>query len=292
MGCGTANRVSVRGVAVGVLLCACVCAFSAPARGAGDPNTAALQAVLRARGVYRGSLDGIRGPATVRALRRAQAQGRLAADGIVGPRTRRLLRLRPLGARTLRQRTRGSDVLALQVALAEHGFPSGVFDGIFGPRTAAAVRGFQRYAGVAVDGIAGGQTIGALRRPPPRLPYTLAWPLEGPVGDRFGPRGRRFHEGIDLPAPVGTGVAAAAPGRVTWAGFHAGGFGRLVVVASRDQVRILYAHLARIDVRLRERVEAGFQIGLVGQSGDATGPHLHFEVRVRGAAVDPLPALR
>jgi murein DD-endopeptidase MepM/ murein hydrolase activator NlpD len=45
-------------------------------------------------------------------------------------------------------------------------------------------------------------------------------------------------------------------------------------------------------VRLRERVEAGFQIGLVGQSGDATGPHLHFEVRVRGAAVDPLPALR
>lgn len=257
----------------------------------GDPNTAALQAVLRARGLYRGSLDGVRGPATVRALRRTQARAGLAADGIVGPRTRRLLKLRLLGARTLRQQTRGSDVLALQFALAAHGFPGGVFDGIFGPRTGAAVRGFQRYASIAVDGIAGGQTIEALRQPPPRLPYTLAWPIQGPVGERFGPRGRRFHEGIDLPAPAGTGVAATAPGRVSWAGFHTGGFGRLVVVAGPERVRILYAHLSRIDVRLNERIEAGFQIGLVGQSGDATGPHLHFEVRVRGAAVDPLPSL-
>jgi murein DD-endopeptidase MepM/ murein hydrolase activator NlpD len=64
-----------------------------------------------------------------------------------------------------------------------------------------------------------------------------------------------------------------------------------VVVAHRAGVRSLYAHLARIDVRLGEQVESGFQVGLVGATGDATGPHLHFEVRVRGAAVDPLPAL-
>ena len=111
------------------------------------------------------------------------------------------------------------------------------------------------------------------------------------MADGFGPRGLRFHAGLDMPAPSGTGVAAVAPGRVAYAGWRAGGWGRLVVVAHRAGVRSLYAHLSRIDVRLGERVETGFQLGLVGATGDATGPHLHFEVRVRGAAVDPLPAL-
>jgi murein DD-endopeptidase MepM/ murein hydrolase activator NlpD len=54
----------------------------------------------------------------------------------------------------------------------------------------------------------------------------------------------------------------------------------------------MYAHLSRIDVRVGERVGAGFQVGLVGATGDATGPHLHFELRLRGAAIDPLTALR
>jgi murein DD-endopeptidase MepM/ murein hydrolase activator NlpD len=57
-------------------------------------------------------------------------------------------------------------------------------------------------------------------------------------------------------------------------------------------MRTLYAHLSRIDVHVGDEVEAGWQVGLVGATGDATGPHLHFEVRVRDAAVDPLPALR
>ncbi|MDX6511524.1 MAG: hypothetical protein QOE36_1028, partial [Gaiellaceae bacterium] len=130
-----------------------------------------------------------------------------------------------------------------------------------------------------------------LRTPVPRCPISLARPLHAPLGDRFGPRGGRFHTGIDLPAPVGTGIAAAAPGRVSFAG-SVSGYGLLVVVAHRSGLRTFYAHLSRIDVHVGERVSAGFQVGLVGATGDATGPHLHFEVRVRGAAVDPLTGLR
>jgi peptidoglycan hydrolase-like protein with peptidoglycan-binding domain len=261
-------------------------------RAAGNPNTAALQAALRARGLYRAGLDGIRGPATIRALRRAQARAGLAADGVVGPRTRRALRLRLLGGRLLHAHMHGTDVLALQFALAEHGFPCGTFDGVFGDHTVVALRRFQRFAGLAVDGVAGAGTVRALHAPPPHAPFSIAWPLDRRIGDPFGPRGLRFHEGIDLPAATGSGVVAVAPGRVSWAGFRSGGWGLLVVVAHRDHVRSLYAHLSRVDVRVGERVEAGFQIGRVGATGDATGPHLHFELRVRGAAINPVPALQ
>jgi murein DD-endopeptidase MepM/ murein hydrolase activator NlpD len=125
----------------------------------------------------------------------------------------------------------------------------------------------------------------------PRCPIALAWPLRGPLGDLFGPRGNRFHPGLDLPAPVGAPVAAGARGRVAYAGVLAG-YGLLVVVAHRDGVRTFYGHLSRVDVRIGERVAAGAEVGRVGATGDATGPHVHFEVRVRGAAVDPLSGLR
>jgi murein DD-endopeptidase MepM/ murein hydrolase activator NlpD len=78
---------------------------------------------------------------------------------------------------------------------------------------------------------------------------------------------------------------------VTWAGPLAGGWGKLVVVAHADGVRTLYAHLSSIAVRVGARVGTGDRLGAVGATGDATGPHLHFEVRLRGAAVDPRPAL-
>jgi murein DD-endopeptidase MepM/ murein hydrolase activator NlpD len=108
--------------------------------------------------------------------------------------------------------------------------------------------------------------------------------------DVFGPRGNRFHTGIDYPASRGTPVAAAGSGRVSYAGWSPT-WGYLVTVAHAAGVRTMYAHLSRIGVRLGERVEVGERIGLVGSSGHATGPHLHFEVRLRGAAVDPLRAL-
>ena len=72
----------------------------------------------------------------------------------------------------------------------------------------------------------------------------------------------------------------------------AGGWGRLVTIAHAGRVRSMYAHLSRVDVRLGQRVATSQHVGLIGATGDATGPHLHFELRVDGAAVDPLTALR
>ena len=85
---------------------------------------------------------------------------------------------------------------------------------------------------------------------------------------------------------------AALSGRVTYAGWHDGGFGYLVVVAHGRGVRTWYAHLAQIDVRRGQPVRTGTPVGQVGATGAVTGPHLHFEVHYRGAAVDPLTALR
>jgi murein DD-endopeptidase MepM/ murein hydrolase activator NlpD len=111
------------------------------------------------------------------------------------------------------------------------------------------------------------------------------------VGDVFGPRGTSFHAGIDLIAGRGTPVGAAAPGRVVFAGFAAGGWGNLVVLAHASGVRTMYAHLLKLTVRRGQAVGTGTSLGTVGATGRASGPHLHFEVRVRGAAVDPGPAL-
>ena len=75
------------------------------------------------------------------------------------------------------------------------------------------------------------------------------------------------------------------------AGWDSGGYGFLVVIRHHRHVRTFYAHLSHIGVHRGERVAAGERIGRVGASGEATGPHLHFEVRRRRAALDPLPAL-
>ena len=185
----------------------------------------------------------------------------------------------------------GWDVAALQFVLAWHGFPSATFDGGLGQHTVAALRRFQSWAGLRPDGIAGPTTYAALRQPLATCPIALGWPLAAPVSDVFGPRGNRFHAGLDLAAPFGAVVESAASGRVIFAGPAAGGWGNLVIVAHEGGVTTMYAHLATISVRRQEIVSGGLRIGTVGATGEATGPHLHFEVRVRGAAVDPLPAL-
>lgn len=269
----------------------CAATVALPTAEAGTPDVAALQWALLKRGLYHGALNGDGSSATDRAVRAAQRRAGLIVDGVVGPKTSKLLRLRTFGSRQLRLHRRGSDVVALQFALAAHGFPSGVVDGVYGDHTEAAVRRFQRFAGLTVDGDAGGATFDALRRPPPSVPYPLLRPLDGSITDGFGPRGLRFHAGADIPAPQGTAISAAAPGRVSWAGWRDGGWGLLVVVADPDDVRTMYAHLSRVDVSLGQRVKPGSLLGQVGSTGDATGPHLHFEVRVRGAAVNPEPAL-
>lgn len=265
----------------------------AEADASGDPAVAALQVALVRAGVYQGAVDGAAGPLTRAAVRRLQARAGLPVDGITGPRTRRALgsfARRPLGARLLRRGDCGSDVAEAQFELAWAGYPSGVFDGCFGPHVLGAVHRFQRARRLLVDGKVGPQTLAALRVPVAVPPVRLRWPVNAPVGDRFGPRGDRFHAGIDLLAPAGTPVEAAAAGRVVWSGPR-DGWGVLVTIADGRGIRTLYAHLATAGVRLGDRVAAGTVVGRVGTTGDATGPHLHFEVRVDGAAVDPLPLL-
>lgn len=216
-------------------------------------------------------------------------------DGIAGPAVRRALG--PLGRWSLGSRVIGSgaagwDVSAVQFLFAWHGFPSRTIDGGFGPRLEAAVAKFQRFADLPADGIVRPATIRALRLASPALPVALSSPLRGaPIGDAFGPRGNHFHPGLDFPAASGTPVRAARRGRVIFAGWDTGGYGNLVVLVHRSGVLTFYAHLTSIAVEVGQRRRSGAIVGRVGATGEATGPHLHFEARVRGAAVDPLPAL-
>jgi len=265
-----------------------------PAVASRDAGVAALQVALRARGLYAGSIDGLEGPLTNAATRQFQRRAGLAPSGRAGTHTREALGRygrHVLGSRLLARGMRGWDVAALQFLLARHGFPSATIDGVLGFHTDRALRRFQRWAGLGVDGVAGQRTVAALRRAPPTCPIPLAWPVQAPLGNGFGPRGNHFHEGIDLLAPAGTPVRAAAPGRVTYAGRIDGGWGKLVVVAHERRVRTMYAHLSAVSVDVGERVATGTRVGAVGSTGNATGPHLHFEVRLHGAAVDPSTAL-
>jgi len=157
-------------------------------------------------------------------------------------------------------------------------------------RTKAALLAFQRWAGIDPIAVAGPQTLAALRQPPPTSPVRISAPIAIEPTDGFGPRGTRFHTGIDYPATVGTPVVAARDGVVAAVGALAG-YGYVVELAHEQGVTTLYAHLSRIRVEPAERVTRGTVVGLVGQTGDATGPHLHFELRVRGAAIDPAVAL-
>jgi murein DD-endopeptidase MepM/ murein hydrolase activator NlpD len=260
----------------------------------GSPRIAAVQVALRARHLYKGAVDGEAGPTTTAALVALQKQAGLVPDGVAGPQT--VAVLGPLagpalGTRPLGPGAVGGDVVELQFLLAWHGFPSATIDGAFGSHTEAALLRFQHWAGLPAAGVVGASTIAALHDPVPTCPLSLAWPLHSAIGDRFGPRDAAFHPGVDLPAPTGTPVHAAAVGRVVLAAPTSGGYGNLVVVKHSNGVETLYAHLSRILVAAGQPVTVGSLLGLVGATGETTGPHLHFEVRVRGAAVDPLPAL-
>jgi murein DD-endopeptidase MepM/ murein hydrolase activator NlpD len=115
--------------------------------------------------------------------------------------------------------------------------------------------------------------------------------VAGPAGDSFGPRGAFLHSGIDFPARSGTPVGAAGRGCVVSAGWDPTGYGNLVVVRHRLGMTSWYAHLSRIAVRRGTCLWAGAPIGAVGATGRASGPHLHFELRLRGAAIDPWTGL-
>ncbi len=115
----------------------------------------------------------------------------------------------------------------------------------------------------------------------------FAWPVRGAISQRF----YYYHPGIDIGDPTGTPVVAADSGYVAVAGWSNVGYGNYIVIDHGNGSRTLYGHLSRIDVKAGQPVKSGQQIGAVGATGNATGPHLHFEVHQNGAAHNPLDLL-
>ncbi|HEY9611778.1 peptidoglycan DD-metalloendopeptidase family protein [Allocoleopsis sp.] len=118
------------------------------------------------------------------------------------------------------------------------------------------------------------------------------WPTKGVLTSGYGWRWGRMHKGIDIAAPIGTPVVAAAPGVVVSAGWNSGGYGNLVEIQHADGSLTLYAHNNKILVRRGQQVEQGQQISEMGSTGFSTGPHCHFEVHPNGrGAVNPIAYL-
>jgi murein DD-endopeptidase MepM/ murein hydrolase activator NlpD len=115
----------------------------------------------------------------------------------------------------------------------------------------------------------------------------LVWPVSGPITSGFGTRWGRMHEGIDIAVPSGTPVHAAASGTVIYAAWMTG-YGNLVVLDHGNGLATAYAHNSSLLVSVGQHVSQGQTISLSGSTGHSTGPHVHFEVRVNGVAVDPL----
>ncbi|NLK08204.1 MAG: peptidoglycan DD-metalloendopeptidase family protein [Firmicutes bacterium] len=119
-----------------------------------------------------------------------------------------------------------------------------------------------------------------------QLRRAFAWPTQGRISSRFGSRWGSVHYGLDIAVPTGTPVRAAADGRVTWSGAR-GTYGILIMLDHGNRVETRYAHNSRVAVKAGERVKRGQIIAYSGNTGRSTGPHLHFEIRYRGTAVDP-----
>ncbi len=292
----------IRAVGAAGLITIFLATTAAPAQASIPARIAALQSALKALHLYGGFVDGVRGPLTRRGIVAFQRRRGLHIDGIAGPRTRRALgwRGRPgLGSRVMRYGDRGWDVAALQFLLQRAGNGPGRADGLFGPLTRAAVLRAQEDAGISVDGLAGPQTIRALRvgaggdnGEAPTGPVRFLRPVPGPIGSPFGaPRPGHTHTGVDFPEPEGTPIGAAGVGTVIYASYNGGGYGNLVVIQHRLGYTSWYGHMSRITAYVGEHVVGGTGIGYVGSTGDATGPHLHFEVRHYDTPINPVPLL-
>lgn len=134
--------------------------------------------------------------------------------------------------------------------------------------------------------------VAAAAAPAGKTAARFAWPLEGTVRRGWKPKpSGDYHDGLDIVAPRGTPVRAAASGTVLFAGLEKNQFGNLVVVDHGDGWNTAYGFLSRVTVKQGERVAAGERVGLVGDTGRARGNELHFEVRQDGAPIDPEPEL-
>ena len=127
----------------------------------------------------------------------------------------------------------------------------------------------------------------AAAAPAPASAGGWVWPVSGPVTSPYGPRWGRMHEGIDIANADGTPIYAASAGTVTYAG-SMGGYGNIVLIDHGGGISTAYAHQSAIVTTVGARVSAGQLIGRVGSTGQSTGNHVHFEVRVGGGTTDPM----
>lgn len=123
---------------------------------------------------------------------------------------------------------------------------------------------------------------------------TFMMPVSGKISSYFGYRkhpyrriSRTFHTGVDIPARTGTPIRSVAAGRVIYSGWRSG-YGLMVEVDHGNGMSTVYAHCSRLSVKLGQTVGNGQSVGQVGRTGITTGSHLHFEVRRKGAVVDPM----
>lgn len=144
----------------------------------------------------------------------------------------------------------------------------------------------------------GSPNLPSINSPDPYLPDSqrpfngYIWPAKGVFTSGYGWRWGRMHRGIDIAAPVGTPIFAAADGEVIFSGWNSGGYGNLVRIKHPDGSVTLYAHNSKLLVRRGQYVTQGQQIAKMGSTGFSTGPHLHFEIHPNGSkAVDPIAFL-
>ncbi|HZK52705.1 MAG TPA: peptidoglycan DD-metalloendopeptidase family protein [Desulfosporosinus sp.] len=119
----------------------------------------------------------------------------------------------------------------------------------------------------------------------------LAWPLRGPINSSYGSRWGSLHTGLDIGGSTGSSYCAAASGTVVSAGWG-GGYGNMIIIDHGNGVKTRYAHSSKLLVTVGQQVKQGQRIGLVGSTGNSTGPHLHFEVIINGSTVNPSTYLR